>query len=124
MLLLFPLFGASYCTGYLFILLIFTIVQLNVLLLLCNNIYSCLPNRRVVRNKRGGGKDEPFFFSVVPGISMVVRILWSVTLIKRRTKFSILFRILLSASAKASCDFCMYGNRMLSTFLPRACQFS
>ena len=40
MLVLFPSFGASYCTGYLFILPIFTIVKLNVLLLLCISIYS------------------------------------------------------------------------------------
>ena len=40
MLVLFPLFGASFCTGYLFILLIFTIVELIVLLLLCISIYS------------------------------------------------------------------------------------
>ena len=30
--------------------------------------YSSLPNRRVARNKRGGGKDEPLLISVVPGI--------------------------------------------------------
>ena len=36
---LFPLSGVSYCTGYLFI-LIYTIVKLNVLLLLCISIYS------------------------------------------------------------------------------------
>ena len=30
--------------------------------------YSSLPNRLVARNKRGGGKDEPFLISVVPGI--------------------------------------------------------
>ena len=40
MLVLFPSFGASYGTGYLFILPIFTIVKLNVLLLLCISIYS------------------------------------------------------------------------------------
>ena len=34
--------------------------------------YSSLPNRRVARNKCGGGKDEPFLISVVPVISMVV----------------------------------------------------
>ena len=45
--------------------------------------YSSLPNRRVARNKRGGGNDEPFFISVVPGISMLVRILRSVTVIKK-----------------------------------------
>ena len=33
--------------------------------------YSSLPNRRIARNKRGGGKDEPFLISVVPGISVV-----------------------------------------------------
>ena len=33
--------------------------------------YSSLPNRRVARKKRGGGKDEPFLISVVPGISVV-----------------------------------------------------
>ena len=69
-------------------------------------MYSSLPNRRVARNKRGGGKDEPllislvpvtrnkrgggkdepFLISVVPGISMVVRIFTPVTVIKRRTK--------------------------------------
>ena len=32
--------------------------------------YSSLLNRRVARNKRGGGNDEPFFISVVPGINM------------------------------------------------------
>ena len=35
-------------------------------------IYFSLPNRRAARNKRGGGKDEPFLISVVPGISVVV----------------------------------------------------
>ena len=40
MLALFPSLGASYCTGFLFILPIFTIVELNVLLLLCISIYS------------------------------------------------------------------------------------
>ena len=49
-------------------------------------MYTSLPNRRVAWNKRGGEKDEPFFISVVPGISMVVRIFKSVTVIKRRTK--------------------------------------
>ena len=34
--------------------------------------YSSLPTRRVARNKRGGGKDEPFLISVVPVISVVV----------------------------------------------------
>ena len=34
--------------------------------------YSSLPNRRGARNKRDGGKDEPFLISVVPGISVVV----------------------------------------------------
>ena len=37
--------------------------------------------------------------------------------------FSILFSILLRASAKASLDFCMYDNRML-TILPRTNRFS
>ena len=41
---------------------------------------------RGARNKRGSGKDEPFLISVVPGISMVVRIFTPVTVIKRRTK--------------------------------------
>ena len=36
--------------------------------------YSSLPNRSAARNKLGEGKDEPFFISVVSGISMVVRI--------------------------------------------------
>ena len=40
-------------------------------------------NKRGARNKRGGGNDEPFFISVVPGISMLVRILRSVTVIKK-----------------------------------------
>ena len=35
-------------------------------------MYSSLPNRRGARNKRGGGKDEPFLISVVPVISVVV----------------------------------------------------
>ena len=35
--------------------------------------YSSLPNRRVARNKLGGGKDEPFLISVAPGICMVAR---------------------------------------------------
>ena len=35
-------------------------------------MYSSLPSRRVTRNKRGGGKDEPFLISVVPGISVMV----------------------------------------------------
>ena len=48
--------------------------------------YSSLPNRRIARNKRGGGKDELFFITAVPGISKVVRIFRSVTVIKRRTK--------------------------------------
>ena len=34
-LVLFPLSGASYCTVYLFIILIYTIVKLNVIFLLC-----------------------------------------------------------------------------------------
>ena len=50
------------------------------------NVYSSLPNKCVVRNKRGGGKDEPFLISVMPGISMVLRIFRLVTVIKRRTK--------------------------------------
>ena len=49
-------------------------------------IYSFHPNRRVARNKHGGGKDEPFLTRVVPGISMVGRIFGPVTVIKRRTK--------------------------------------
>ena len=49
-------------------------------------IYSCLPNRRVARNKRGVGKDEPFLINMVPGINMVVKIFKSVTVIKIRTK--------------------------------------
>ena len=40
MLVLFPLSGASYCTVYLFIILVYTIVKLNVFLLLCINIAS------------------------------------------------------------------------------------
>ena len=44
---------------------------------------SSFPNRRVARNKRGGGKDEPFLISVVPGISMVVRIFTPVAVIKK-----------------------------------------
>ena len=51
-----------------------------------NGAYSSLPNRRDARNKRGGGKDEPFLISVVPGISIVVRIFRPVTAIKRRKK--------------------------------------
>ena len=49
-------------------------------------IYFSLPNRRAARNKRGGGKDERFVISVVPGISMMARIFRSVTVIKRRRK--------------------------------------
>ena len=49
-------------------------------------LYSSLPNRRVARNKHGVGEDELFLISVVPGISMVVRIFRPVTVIKRRTK--------------------------------------
>ena len=45
--------------------------------------YSSLPNRRVSRNKRGGGKDEPFFISMVHGINMLVRILRPVAVIKK-----------------------------------------
>ena len=37
-------------------------------------------------NNRGGGKDESFLISVVPGISMLVRIFRPVTVIKRKTK--------------------------------------
>ena len=51
-------------------------------------MYSSLPNRRVAWKKRGGGKDEPFFISVVPGISMVVRIFKSVIVIKRKNKMN------------------------------------
>ena len=51
------------------------------------SIYSSLPNWRVARNKRGGGKNESFLISVVPEISMVVRIFRPVTVIKRRTKW-------------------------------------
>ena len=50
------------------------------------SLYSSLPNRRVARSKCGGGKDQPFVISVVPGISMVVRIFRLVTVIKRTTK--------------------------------------
>ena len=35
------------------------------------NNCSSLPNRRVARNKSGGGKDEPLSVSAAPGISMV-----------------------------------------------------
>ena len=49
-------------------------------------IYSSHPNRRVARNKHGGGKDEPFLISVVSGISMVGKIFGPVTVIKGRTK--------------------------------------
>ena len=51
------------------------------------------PNRRVARNKRGDGKDEPFLISVMPGISMVVKIFRSVTVIKIRKKWIIKFLI-------------------------------
>ena len=34
----------------------------------CLSYYSSLPNRHVTRNKRGGGKHEPFLISVMPGI--------------------------------------------------------
>ena len=37
---LFSLSGASYCAGYLFIIIIYSIVKLNVFLLLCISIYS------------------------------------------------------------------------------------
>ena len=50
------------------------------------NLHSSLLNRRVARNKCGGGKDESFLISVVPGISMLVRIFTPVTVIKGRTK--------------------------------------
>ena len=40
MFVLFPLSGASYCTVYLFTILIYTIVRLNALLLLCISIDS------------------------------------------------------------------------------------
>ena len=40
MLVLFTLTGASYCTVYLFVILTFTIVKLNFLLLLCISIAS------------------------------------------------------------------------------------
>ena len=35
--------------------------------------YSSLPNTRGARNKRGGGKDEPFLINVVPVINVEVR---------------------------------------------------
>ena len=35
-------------------------------------------------NKHGGGKDEPFLISVVPGISTVVTIFRPVTVIKEQ----------------------------------------
>ena len=50
------------------------------------NLHSSLLNRRAARNKRGGGKDESFLISVVPGISMLVRIFRPVTVIKRKNK--------------------------------------
>ena len=50
------------------------------------NLHSSILNRRVARNKRGGGKDESFLISVVPGISMLVRIFRPVTVIKRKNK--------------------------------------
>lgn len=34
-------------------------------------MYSSLPNRRGARNKRGGGKVQPFLISVVPVLSVV-----------------------------------------------------
>ena len=49
--------------------------------------YSSLPNRRDARNKCSGGKEEPFLISVVPEISMVVKMFRPVTVIKRRTKW-------------------------------------
>ena len=39
-------------------------------------------------NKRGGGKDDPFLISMVPGISMVVRSFRPVTAIKRRKQMN------------------------------------
>ena len=33
--------------------------------------YSSLPNRRIARNKRCGGSNEPFLISVAPRISVV-----------------------------------------------------
>ena len=35
-------------------------------------VYSSLPNRLVAWNKRGGGKDEPFLISLMPGTSVMV----------------------------------------------------
>ena len=46
-------------------------------------IYSSLPNGRVARNKRDGEKDELFLITVVPGISMVVKVFRLVTEIKK-----------------------------------------
>ena len=50
------------------------------------NEYSSLPNRCVAQNKHGGEKDEPFLISMVPGISILVRIFRPVTVIKRRKR--------------------------------------
>ena len=47
-------------------------------------IYSSLPNGRVARNKRDGEKDELFLITVVPGISMVVKVFRPVTEIKKK----------------------------------------
>ena len=64
-----------------------TCVRVSALIkLLCILKYSSLPNRCVARNMHGGGKDELFFISAAPGISMVVRIFRSVSVMKRRTK--------------------------------------
>ena len=49
-------------------------------------MYSSLSIRYVAGNKLGGGKDISFLISVVPGISMAVRIFMPVTVIKRKTK--------------------------------------
>ena len=51
-----------------------------------SSTYSSLPNRRGARNKRGGGKDEPFLISVLSGISIVERIFRPASVIKRKTK--------------------------------------
>ena len=64
-----------------------TCVRVSALIkLLCILKYSSLPNRCVAWNMHGGGKDELFFISAAPGISMVVRIFRSVSVMKRRTK--------------------------------------
>ena len=61
--------------------------------------YCSLANRRGARNKRGGGKDEPFLISVVPvisvvlsGISMVVRIFRPATVIKKKNELKFLIK--------------------------------